>query len=260
MPSLQNIQNIQSPEMVAWVQTIVAPMIQEQIEATRRHIRQDELRRLERSFTEGQKRTESRLDRLEAVVVELAEAQKRTETRVEELAEAQKRTENQLNRLEAVVVELVEAQKRTEARIDDLNHRVGLISNILGVEIEGDAEDILVYVLEQKGYQLLKAPYSLSVDDTEIDIVIEAKMPNGKQVSILVEVKTRARLKELRRWAGRLRNSKFQQQLVEAGVTGPFLPYFFGMRVYQVVDDAARDLGIGVLDPNGERVAPVILE
>ncbi len=251
MPNVQDIQTVQTPEMAAWVQTIVAPMIQEQMEATRQAIRKDELGRLERTISEAQKRTDSRLDRLEAVVVELAEAQKRTEARVEELAEAQKRTEEQVAKLAATQLGMLE-------RLYSLDHRVGLISNVLGIEAEGEAEEILAYTLEQKGCRLLEAPYALAVDG-EVDVVTRVETPDGEQVYVLVDVKARARLKELRRWSSRLNDPDFQQQLAVAGVTKPFLPYFFGLRVYQVVDDEARRLGIGVLDPNGERVTPALL-
>ncbi len=239
--------------------------------------------RLEIALTElaeAQKRTEARVGRLEIALNELAEAQKRTEARVgrleialNELAEAQKRTEARVERLEIALNELAEAQKRTEAyvaqlaatqqtilkRLDRLEHQVGQLGNALGIEVEGEAEDTVAFILEQQGYRLLQAPYALAMNG-EIDIVIPVETPQGEQVSVLVEAKTRARLKELRRWHSRLQDESFQQQLVEAGVPKPFLPYFFGLRVYQTVDKEARRLGIGVLDPDGERVPAELLQ
>jgi len=231
------------------------------------------------ALTEAQKRAEerlegveNRLERLEVTVAELAEAQKRAEERLEGVENRLEGVENRLERLEVIVAELAEAQKRTEEqvaqlaatqrrvleRLDVLDHRVGLIGDVLGIEAEGEAEETLVYVLEQKGYRLLEAPCALSVDG-EIDVVVRAETPDGEPVWVLVDVKARARLKELRRWSGRLRDPAFQQRLAEAGVVKPFLPYFFGLRVYQIVDDEAHRLGIGVLDPNGERVEPTLL-
>jgi vacuolar-type H+-ATPase subunit I/STV1 len=296
---MSNIQNIQTPEMAAWVQSVVSPMVQEIV---RQEIREDGGGRLERRLNAHQYHAERRFDRLETALAELAESQKRTDKRFEELAEAQERTEERLDRLGTVVAELAEAQKRTEARVeelaeaqkrtevvvtnlvatqkdlvatqknlvvnqqriigrlDDLDHRMGLVTNVLGLEAEGEAEEVLVYVLEQKGYRLLESPYALAVDDTEIDIVVRVETPDGEQVTVLAEVKARARLKGLRRWSGRLRNPTFQQLLTDAGVTRPLLPYFFGLRVYQVVDEEAGRLGVGVLDPNGERVTPALLQ
>jgi len=290
---MTSISDVQTPEMAAWVQNIVTPMIREQMEILRQEIREDGLGRLERSLDAHRKRTEQRFDRLETALADLAAAQQRTEERVEELAAAQQRTEERVEELavaqkrtEERVEELAAAQQRTEERVEELaaaqqrteeqvtqlaatqrgilerldvlDHRVGLIGDLLGIEAEGEAQEVLTYVLEQKGYRLLEAPYALDVDG-EVDVVMRAETPDDQQVWVLVEVKARARLKELRRWSGRLHDVTFQQRLAEAGVTKPFLPYFFGLRVYQIVDEEAERLGIGVLDPNGERVTPALL-
>ncbi|RLC63483.1 MAG: hypothetical protein DRI48_08425 [Chloroflexi bacterium] len=313
---------LQTPEMAAWVQEIVTPMLQEQIEVLRREMYENGVGRLERSLNAHRDYTEKRFDRLETALAELAEAQRRTEERVEELAEAQwrteervgrleialaelaeaqrrteervgrleialaelaeaqrrteervgrleialtelaeaqRRTEERVGRLETALAELAEAQRRTEERVGEMDHRLGLIANVLGIEAESEAEEVVMYVLEQQGYRLLEAPYALATDG-EIDVVVKAETPDGKPVSVLVDVKARARLKELRRWHSRLQDPAFQKQLADADVQGPFVPYFFGLRVYQIVDQEARKLGIGVLDPNGERIPPTIIE
>ncbi len=265
--------DLKTPEMAHWVQEIVAPMLKEQADILRQELRENGLSRLERSLNAHRDDTEKRFDRLENALVELAEAQKRTEARVEELAEAQKRTEKRVDRLEIAINELTEAQKRTEVhlaqlastqqdilvRLDRVEHQVGLIGNVLGIEVEGEAEEIVAYILKQQGYRLLETPYALAING-EVDIVLKVETPEGEPVSVLVEAKTRARLKELRRWHNRLQDQNFQQQLVDAGVEKPFMPYFFGLRVYQTVDTEARNLGIGVADPDGERVPPTLLQ
>jgi hypothetical protein len=63
-------------------------------------------------------RTNTRLDRLEAVVNKLAEAQLRTEARLDTLAEAQLRTEARLERLEAAVEKLVAITEKLVIRTD----------------------------------------------------------------------------------------------------------------------------------------------
>ena len=80
-----------------------------------------------KELAEAQKKTEQRLERLEAAVQRLTEAQEKTEQRVsklevtmQELAEAQKRTEQRLERLEATVQRLTEAQEKTEQRLNEL--------------------------------------------------------------------------------------------------------------------------------------------
>ncbi|RME84548.1 MAG: hypothetical protein D6775_05195 [Caldilineae bacterium] len=68
----------------------------------------------------GQERTESRLDRAEAILAELLEAEKRTDRRLEELAEAQARTEQRVDALAVSLDRLAEAQARTEQRLEAL--------------------------------------------------------------------------------------------------------------------------------------------
>ena len=141
---------------------------------------------------------------------------------------------------------------------DLLDHRVGLIANALGVDTEVDAQEVLLYVLEQKGYQLLEPPRALDLDG-EIDVAVPVETPEGERAWVLVEAKARAKLKGLRRWAERLTSPGFIQRLEDVGVTRPLLFYLFGLRVYQIVENEARKLGLGVLDPDGERVAPTLI-
>ncbi len=207
-------------------------------------------------------KVEERLSRLEATVQALAEAQQRAEERlskveerlsrleatVQALAEAQQRTEEAL-------VRLAEAQQHMEERLDQVDKQLSTIGNILGLDAEGDAQEILAFILEQKGYRLLTPPHGLDIDG-EVDLVMPVKTPEGERAWIVLEAKKRVRLKELRRWAKRLQSKAFLRRLKEAGITKPLIPYLFGLRVYAVVDTEARKLGIGVLDPDGERVAP----
>ncbi|RMF34485.1 MAG: hypothetical protein D6759_05790, partial [Chloroflexi bacterium] len=207
--------------------------------------------------------------RLEATVQALAEAQQRTEERLNQLAEAQQRAEERLSRLEATVQALAEAQQRTEEalarlaeaqqhaeeRLDGIDKQLSTIGNILGLDAEGDAEEILTYILERKGYQILAAPHGLDIDG-EVDLVMPVETPEGTRAWVVLEAKKRVRLKELRRWANRVQSEGFLQRLERAGVTTPLLPYLFGLRVYAVVDEEAEEKGIGVLCPDGERVAP----
>jgi len=285
-------------EKEARVRELIQQIFQEQREELRREIREEELGALRQeievqisrvweaigALTErvdalvtAQQRTEERLE-------QLAEAQQRTEERLEQLAEAQRgieermarleeaqiRTEERLERLEATVQQLAEAQRRTtenlerlrqytDERIKQLEQQLGHIVNILGVDVEADAQDTVVYILRQKGYRLLGPPYALALNG-EVDVIARVETPEGKQVWVLVEAKTRARLRELRRWAEQLRDRDFLQRLAEAGIDKPYLPYLFGLRVYQIVDEEASKLGIGVLDPDGERVAPRLLQ
>ncbi len=247
----------------------------EELAEAQKHI-EERLTRLEitvQELTEAQKRAEERLTRLEITVQKLTEAQKHIEERltrleitVQELAEAQKRTEERLIRLEITVQELAEqmaslaaAHQRLEERVDGMNKRLGRLENLLGVDIEVDAQDIVTYVLEQKGYHLLDTPHPLDLDG-EIDLAVPVETPDGDQVWVLLEAKARARFKELRRWAQRLHSEGFVRRLEERGVNRPYLFYLFGLRVYSIVEEEARRLGLGVLGPDGERVEPTPIQ
>jgi len=234
-------------------------------------------------LAEAQRRTEERLNELaeaqrrtEERLSELAEAQRRTEERVSELAEAQRRTEERLERLEATVQALAEAQRRTEERLNELaeaqkrteetvlrlsqqlaetNKQVGQLANRLGLDLEVDAEEILREVLKEKGLELLQEPFPV-VMDGETDVAAPVRSPEGETFWVLVEVKGRVRRSEVGEWLRRLKRPDFQERLREAQVDKPYLPYIFGLRIYQGVKELAQEAGLGVLDHRGERVSP----
>ncbi len=136
------------------------------------------------------------------------------------------------------------------------------ICDLLGIGDEKeDAQDTLVYILERKGYRLLENPRTLMIgDEVKVDVVLQVETPDGERIFVLADAQARVHFKELRRWSSILKDPAFQQQLTKAGVGKPLLPYLFGMRVCRIVDDEARRLGIGVLDPDGERVEPAMFE
>ena len=238
-------------------------------------------------LAEAQRRTEERLARLEATVQELVEIVRRHEERlasveerlasveerlasveerlarleaaVQELVEVQRRHEERLARLEAVVEALVEAQRRTEERVDQLSLQLGQLSNRLGLDLEVDAEEVLMSLLEERGIRPLQEPFAIELDG-EMDVVVPVELPTGEHPWIIVEVKGRLRRKELGRFLQRLQQPWFQERLQQEGIQKPYLPYVFGLRVYAEVDQMAREAGVGVLGFRGERVAPRLWE
>ena len=239
------------------------------------------------ALAEAQRRTEERLARLEATVQELVEIVRRHEERlasveerlasveerlasveerlarleaaVQELVEVQRRHEERLARLEAVVEALVEAQRRTEERVDQLSLQLGQLSNRLGLDLEVDAEEVLMSLLEERGIRPLQEPFAIELDG-EMDVVVPVELPTGEHPWIIVEVKGRLRRKELGRFLQRLQQPWFQERLQQEGIQKPYLPYVFGLRVYAEVDQMAREAGVGVLGFRGERVAPRLWE
>jgi hypothetical protein len=88
------------------------------IEEAKNAATKDDIRQVRESLDASTARTDTRLDRLEAVVNKLAEAQLRTEARLDKLAEAQLRTEARLERLEAAVEKLVAITEKLVIRTD----------------------------------------------------------------------------------------------------------------------------------------------
>ncbi len=273
------------PTWPSWVETSLHQLTEAVHDLADAQQRSEErLTRLETTVQEladAQQRSEERLTRLEATVQKLADAQQRSEERlarleatVQELADAQQRSEERLTRLEATVQELADAQQRSEERLTRLEVRIDefseqltqmqkelrsdieRINNVLGLDAECEAQEVLLYVLGEKGYELLEMPTSLDIDG-DVDVAACVTSPEGERYWVLVETKGRGRVKDLRRWSQRVRSEGFHEKLARFGVQPPYLCYFFGVRIYRPLVVEAQKLGIGVLDPDGERVPPV---
>jgi DNA repair exonuclease SbcCD ATPase subunit len=203
-------------------------------------------------LAEAQRRTEQRLE-------ELAEAQRRTEQRLEELAEAQRRTEQELKALAEAHYRLEEIVTQLIRRVDQMSLQLGQLSNRLGLDLEVDAEEVLLSLLEERGIQPLREPFAIEVDG-EMDVVVPVELPTGERPWIIVEVKGRLRRKELGEFLQRLQRPWFQERLQKEGIQKPYLPYAFGLRVYADVDRMAMEAGVGILTFRGERVAPQLWE
>jgi hypothetical protein len=215
--------------------------------------------RMEEEFRQYREASEARFARIEAALDRLAEAQARTEERVTRLEEA-------VARLEEAVARLLEAQARTEERVtrleaalerlaaaqEQMARQLGALSNLLGADLEVDAEEVLAHVMRQKGYRPVGPPYPMEVDG-EIDVAVLLESPEGTPIWALIEVKARLRKGDVERWGKRLRDPEFLRRLAGARIEPPYLPYAFGLRVYPDAEDLAREMGIGVLDSRGER-------
>ena len=222
--------------------------------------------RTEEEIRQYREASEARFARIEAALDRLAEAQARTEKRVDELAQAQTRTEERVTRLEEAFTRLIEAQARTEERLarlemaverlaaaqEQMARQLGALSNLLGADLEADAEEVLAYVMRQKGYRPVGPPYPVEVDG-EIDVAMLLESPEGTHIWALIEVKARLRKGDVERWSKRLHDLDFLYRLAGVRIEPPYLPYAFALRVYPDAEDLAREMGIGVLDPRGER-------
>jgi len=237
--------------------------VQELAEIVRRHEErlasvEERLASVEERLASAEERlasVEERLARLEDIVAKLAEAQRRTEQRLEELAEAQRRTEQELKALAEAHYRLEEVVAQLIRRVDQMSLQLGQLSNRLGLDLEVDAEEVLLSLLEERGIRPLQEPFAIEVDG-EMDVAVPVELPTGERPWIIVEVKGRLRRKELGEFLQRLQRPWFQERLQKEGIQKPYLPYAFGLRVYADVDRMAMEAGVGILTFRGERVAP----
>ncbi len=175
-----------------------------------------------------------RLTRLEEGQASLQEGQARLE----------KASDRRLTRLE-------EGQARLEEGQASLRTEVGRLSQIVGGVVEDDASSVIVTVLERKGWRFLSEPTSAQVNG-EIDVLARVEDPDGNGATVIIEAKTRLRPADVRRFAANL-----DGLLADAQVAERCFAYVYGLRVYDGSVDAARELGLGVLCPDGER-APAV--
>ncbi len=180
---------------------------------------------------------ERRLVRLEKGQANLEKGQAGLKQSMERLEDRQDRVEQGLERLE-----------KGHA---SLRKEVGRLAEVVGGTVEEDASSVVVTVLERRGWNVHGIPQPVQVNG-EIDVLAHASSPQGEEVPVLVEAKTRLRPADVRRFAAGL-----DGLAAAAGITGSYLSYVYGLRVYTGVDEAARELGLGLLCPDGELVEPL---
>ncbi len=178
-----------------------------------------------------------RLTRLEEGQASLQEGQARLE----------KAFDRRLTRLEEGQARLEEGQARLEEGQASLRTEVGRLSQIVGGVVEDDASSVIVTVLERKGWWFLSEPTSAQVNG-EIDVLARVEDPDGNGATVIIEAKTRLRPADVRHFAANL-----DGLLADAQVAERCFAYVYGLRVYDGSVDAARELGLGILCPDGER-------
>ena len=149
------------------------------------------------------------------------------------------------------IARLWEAVAEHSRQIDGLRTEVGRLSAIVGGTVEEDAVSVVQTVLEAKGYRLEAEPEAVEIDG-EIDVMARATDPAGAPLVALVEAKTRLRPADVRRFA-----ASYPSLVARLGIADAHVGYVYGLRVYNGSVDAARESGLGVLSPDGERLAPL---
>ncbi len=210
--------------------------------------RQESLERRQESLERGQ---ESLVKGQESLV----KGQESLVKGQESLVKGQESLERRQDSLERGQESLVKGQESLERRQDSLERgqeslrvEVGRLSEIVGGTVEADATSVVVTVLERRGWVVHGIPEPVEVNG-EIDVLGRATTAEGEDVAVLVEAKTRLRPADVRRFAAGL-----DRLVAAAGIVGNYVPYVYGLRVYTGVEETSRDLGLGVLCPDGERV------
>lgn len=230
---------------------------------------EERLSLLEEQFALCRQETNERLTRLEQAIEALVEAQRRTEEQVaaltaevRALAGAQQRAEEEFARYreqtDARLARVERGQQRLEVAFERLQTEVRNLSNIIGMTVEDEAEDMVGWVLKKRGYTIRKSVQS-AVIDGEVDVILLATAPDGQQLTVVVEVKHRLGTRDVHRWAQRVQSRSYQRRLREAGYEPPYLPYMFAMRFDEPTLEITRALGIGLVNSPGEQVEGTLL-
>ena len=171
---------------------------------------------------------------------------------IERRQESLERRQESLERGQESLVKGQESLERRQGSLErgqeSLRVEVGRLSEIVGGTVEADATSVVVTVLERRGWVVHGIPEPVEVNG-EIDVLGRATTAEGEDVAVLVEAKTRLRPADVRRFAAGL-----DRLVAAAGIEGSYVPYVYGLRVYTGVEETSRDLGLGVLCPDGERV------
>ena len=177
----------------------------------------------------------------------------RVENRLDGVENRLGRVEGRLDKVEEIVARLAEAQERTYQDVQELKKHYRALSNIIGADLEVDAEEMLSWVLRKRGYTILGRA---SIKDTngDVDVAMHVRSPEGEDYWALVEAKARLRGKEYLQWVRKLQDASYQKKLQRLGMEPPWLGYAFALRVYDDVLEMAPEYGVGILDVHGEQV------
>ncbi|PWH20380.1 MAG: hypothetical protein DDG59_00415, partial [Anaerolineae bacterium] len=168
----------------------------------------------------------------------------------------QKRSEERIGRLEIAVAELAEAQKRTEQKVDRLASELGGLKALIGASLEEEATAVTETVMRQKGYRLLEEASTLRLNG-EVDVILRIEDPQGRQITVVAEAKTRLSRRDVIAWAQRMRSAGWRKRLEKAGYPAPYWVYAYAIRADRSAKEAVREIGIGLIKGEGEVIAPV---
>jgi Skp family chaperone for outer membrane proteins len=171
------------------------------------------------------------------------------------------RTELEATRAEfRTEIGALRSEFRTELEATRAEFRTELarFTTKLGLEIEEEASEILLWVMEQKGWQPVEGPYALAMNG-EVDVVAVFANEQGQRITVLMEVKLRLNRRTVDAWANRVRSEGFLRRLQRHGLTPPYWIYLFGFRIDRTAAKRAEQRQVGVMTARGEMFPPVEL-
>jgi hypothetical protein len=157
-------------------------------------------------------------------------------------------------------LEATRSEFRTELEAIRAEFRTELarFTTKLGLEIEEEASETLLWVMEQKGWQPVEEPYPLAMNG-EVDVVAVFANEQGQRITVLMEVKLRLNRRTVDAWANRVRSEGFLRRLQRHGLTPPYWIYLFGFRIDRTAAKRAEQRQVGVMTARGEMFPPVEL-
>ncbi len=166
----------------------------------------------------------------------------------------------EIQRQQAQELESMRSEFRTELEATRSEFRTELarFTTKLGLEIEEEASEILLWVMDQKGWQQVEGPYTLSMNG-EIDVVAVFANEQGQRITVLMEVKLRLNRRTVDAWANRVRSEGFLRRLHRHGLTPPYWIYLFGFRIDRTAAKRAEQRQVGVMTTRGEIFPPIQL-
>ncbi|MGH9064729.1 MAG: hypothetical protein ACRD0L_12295 [Acidimicrobiales bacterium] len=139
---------------------------------------------------------------------------------------------------------------QVENQLKEGRRQLGQLGSTIGVFTEEEAGDVLRGVAEDRGWALLDEPRRLDFGRGEVDVVVRLRTGSG-EVTALVESKLRLKEPDVAAFARLLADPAWLARLEEMGLRGPWLPFVYGMGVYDRVTRFSSASGIGVLSPKG---------
>ncbi len=169
-------------------------------------------------------------------------------TRLDALAERVGDLEERVAEMDLRLTTRLDALARAQ---QETNRALGALSTVIGGGVEEDAVAGVQMVARERGWRLLGTPQAVDLGDDEVDVVGTAEDSDGSSVTFVVEAKVRLRPADVERFFASL-----PARVDRLGLSGTILPYCYGMRLYAGANEAAEDLGVGLLTWSAEPVAP----